>query len=172
MSEGPQDSAAGRAAFGQKGAGITVAALFFLAGAIVVYDSMRLGAKWGEDGPQAGYFPFYIGLILCVSALVNLVAAFVARDDAGKAFVEVEQLKLVMSVLVPTAVYVGLIGWLGIYVASILFIGFFMRWLGKYDWWKLAAVSVGNSVFFFLVFEIWFKIPLPKGPLEALLHLN
>ena len=66
----------------------------------------------------------------------------------------------------------GLIGWLGIYVASILFIGFFMRWLGKYAWWKIVAVSVGNSVFFYVVFEVWFKIPLPKGPLEALLGLN
>ena len=43
-----------------------------------------------------------------------------------------------------------------------------MRWLGKYAWWKLAAVSIGNSVFFFVIFEIWFKIPLPKGPLEEL----
>ncbi len=161
-----------RAALRQKSAEIVVAALFFLAGAIVVYDSVRLGAKWADDGPQAGYFPFYIGVILCVSALVNLAAALVAKDGDGKAFVEVGQLKLVLSVLVPSAVYVGLIDWLGIYVASILFIGFFMRWLGKYDWWKLMAVSVGNSVFFFLIFEIWFKIPLPKGPIESWLGLG
>ena len=79
---------------------------------------------------------------------------------------------MVLAVLVPTSIYVGLVGFLGIYVASILFIAFFMRWLGKYDWWKLAAVSIGNSVFFFIIFELWFKIPLPKGPLEALLRLN
>jgi hypothetical protein len=168
----------GRAAFRQKSAELFVAALFFLAGAIVVYDSMRLGAKWADDGPQAGYFPFYIGLILCAAALINLAAALVAKGDDGKAFVEVGQLKLVLSVLVPTAVYVLLIGGigsvpgLGIYVASILFIGFFMRWLGKYSWWQLTAVSVGNSVFFFLIFEIWFKIPLPKGPVESWLGLG
>ena len=162
----------GRAAFRQKSAEIFVAALFLLAGAIVVYDSLRLGAKWTEDGPEAGYFPFYIGLILCISTFVNLIAALLPKDDGGAVFVEVGQLKLVLSVLVPTSVYVGLIGWLGIYVASIVFIGFFMRWLGKYAWWKLAAVSVGNSVFFFIIFEVWFKIPLPKGPLEALLGLN
>ena len=174
--ESPQVTAqvpsSGRAAFGQKSAEIVVAGLFFLAGAVVVYDSLRLGAKWAEDGPQAGYFPFYIGLILCVSALINLAAALAAKGEGGKAFVEVGQLKLVLSVLVPTAIYVGLIGWLGIYVASILFIGFFMRWLGGYAWWQLAAVSTGNSVFFFVIFEVWFKIPLPKGPLETLLRLN
>ena len=167
--EGQQE---GRAAFRQKSAEIVVAALFLAAGAVVVYDSLRLGTKWADDGPQAGYFPFIIGLLICIAAAVNLVAVFAwAREDA-RAFVEIGQLKMVLAVLVPTAAYVGLIGWLGIYVASILFIGFFMRWLGKYEWWKLAAVSVGNSVFFFLVFEIWFRIPLPKGPLEALLRLN
>jgi len=174
MSGGPQgqEKAAGRArvASRRKGAEVVVAALFLLAGALVVYDSMRLGAKWADDGPQAGYFPFYIGAILCVSALVNFVSA--VRAGENEVFVETEQLKLVMAVLVPSAAYVALVGWIGIYAASILFIGFFMRWLGKYEWWKLAAVSIGNSVFFFLVFEIWFKIPLPKGPIEAWLRLN
>ena len=166
-----------RAAFRQKSAEIVTAALFLLAGAIVIYDSMRLGAKWAEDGPEAGYFPFYIGLILGISALLNLAAALLRKADSG-AFVEVGQLKMVLSVLVPSALYVLLIGGigsipgLGIYVASVLFVAFFMRWLGKYDWWKLAAVSIGNSVFFFVLFEVWFRIPLPKGPLEALLRLN
>ena len=162
----------GRAALRQKSAELAVAALFFVAGAIVVYDSLRLGAKWADDGPQAGYFPFYIGLILCGSALINLAAALVPKGDGNPAFVEVGQLKLVLSVLVPTAIYVALIGGLGIYVASILFIGFFMRWLGDYAWWKLAAVSIGNSVFFFVIFEVWFKIPLPKGPVENWLGLG
>jgi putative tricarboxylic transport membrane protein len=171
MSDGPQGGQeTGRAACRQKSAEVVAAALFFLAGALVIYDSLRLGISWAEDGPKAGYFPFYIGVIICVSALVNFVMAMRVAGDAT--FVEAGQLKLVLSVLVPAAIYVALISWLGIYVASILFIGFFMRWLGKYDWWKLAAVSVGNSVFFFVIFEIWFKIPLPKGPLEALFGLN
>jgi len=167
--EGQQE---GRAAFRQKSAEIVVAALFFIAGAIVVYDSLRLGAKWAEDGPEAGYFPFIVGLIICVAAAINLVAVFTWARNMDQTFVETGQLKLVLSVLLPTSVYVALIGWLGIYLASILFIAFFMRWLGKYSWPKLAAVSIGNSVFFFLIFEIWFKIPLPKGPLETLLGLS
>ena len=161
----------GRAAFRQKGAEITVAALFLLAGAIVIYDSLRLGAKWAEDGPEAGYFPFIIGLLICIASAINLVAVFAWARNMDQAFVEVGQLKMVLAVLVPTAVYVGLIGWLGIYVASVVFIAFFMRWLGKYSWLTLTAVSIGNSVFFFVIFEVWFKIPLPKGPLENWLGL-
>lgn len=151
---------------------VAVAVFILLCGAIVIYDSVRLGARWGEDGPQAGYFPFYIGLILCIASAINLAGAIAAarRDDSD--FVEIGALKLVFSVLIPTAVYAGLIGPLGLYVASTVFIAFFMRWLGKYRWWLVAAVSIGNSVVFFLVFEVWFKIPLPKGPLEAALGLN
>jgi putative tricarboxylic transport membrane protein len=168
MSAGRQ----GGPAFGQKSAEIAVAALFLLLGAIVIFDSVRLGARWGDDGPQAGYFPFYIGVLLCISAAVNFAIALVDKRDASRTFVEWEQLKLVLAVLVPAALYVGLIVWTGIYVASVVFIAFFMRWLGKYAWWKVAVVSVGTMAVFFLVFEVWFLVPLPKGPLENLLGLG
>jgi hypothetical protein len=75
-------------------------------------------------------------------------------------------------VLVPTAIYAGAITWVGIYVSSIVFIAFFMRWLGKFAWWKVAAVSVGTAVALFLVFERWFLVPLPKGPIEAFLGVS
>ena len=159
-------------AFRHRTAEIVVAGFIFLLGAIVIYDSVRLGARWGDDGPQAGYFPFYIGLILCASSAVNLVLAMLNRRDKDRTFVEVGQLKLVLTVLIPSAIYVALIGWTGIYLASAVFVAFFMRWLGKYPWWKVAAVSIGNSNAFFVIFEVWFKVPLPKGPLETLLGLN
>jgi putative tricarboxylic transport membrane protein len=172
------DQQDGRAAFRTKSAEIEVAMFFFLLGAIVIYDSARVGAKWGDDGPQSGYFPFYLGVLICVSCVVVLVQALMMKPEANETFVELGQLKLVLTVLIPSLIYVALIGGagpvpgLGIYVASALFVGFFMRWLGKYAWWKVAAVSVGNSVVFFLIFEVWFKIPLPKGPLETALGLN
>jgi putative tricarboxylic transport membrane protein len=169
MSEGQEV----RAAFRRKGAELAVAALFFALGAIVITDSVRLGTGWQEvHGPRPGYFPFYIGLILCVASLVNAGRALLLRDADNKAFVEVGQLKLVLSVLVPTVLYAVLVTWIGIYVSSVLFIAFFMRWLGKYAWWKVVGVSLGTAVVIYLVFEKWFKVPLPKGPLENLLGLG
>jgi putative tricarboxylic transport membrane protein len=159
-------------AFRHKSAELFVAALFFALGALVMWDSVRLGARWAEDGPQAGYFPFYIGLLVCLAAAANMASAFFLRGDKNRTFVETHQLRLVLSVLIPAAIYVALIGWLGIYVISAVFIGFFMRWLGKYPWWKVAAVSVGTSVVFYLIFEVWFLVPLPKGPLESALGLG
>jgi hypothetical protein len=162
-----------RAAFRRKSGELAVAALFFLLGAIVIADSMRLGFGWQEvHGPRPGYFPFHIGLILCVASLVNAGRALSVRGADNKAFVEVGQLKMVLAVLVPTAVFAGSVTWIGIYVSAVLFIGFFMRWLGKYPWWKVAGVSLGTAVILYLVFEKWFKVPLPKGPLENLLGLG
>lgn len=150
-----------------------MAALFFIFGAIVITDSVRLGVGWQEvHGPRPGYFPFYIGLIICISSLVNAVLALRVPRAQDKTFVEVGQLKLVLTVLIPTAIYAALVTWIGIYASSVLFIGFFMRWLGKYPWWKVVLVSIGTAVVFYLVFEIWFKVPLPKGPIESLLGLN
>ena len=150
---------------------IWTAAIILLFGAIVVYDSQRLGARWGDDGPQPGYFPFYIGLLICISAVAILARALRNRD-ASTSFVSREQLKLILAVLVPTIVYVVLVAYLGLYVASTLYIAFFMWWLGKYSWLKIVPVSLGVNIAFFLVFEIWFRVPLPKGPLEAALGLN
>jgi hypothetical protein len=152
------------------------AIVIFLMGVVVIVDSWRLGAKWGSDGPEAGYFPFYIGLILCTASLINFVAAL--KERSGDSFVSISSLKMILSVMIPTIVYVCLIGGvgpvpaLGIYVASTIFIALFMKWLGKYAWPMTLGVSVAVPVVFFLLFEVWFKVPLPKGPLEAALGLN
>ena len=147
-----------------------VALVTLAIGALVVFDSLRIGAGWGDEGPKAGYFPFYIGLIICIGSLVNLVRGL--RDKSGESFVSKAQARDVLRVLIPMFVYVGAVQFLGLYVASTLYIAFFMRWIGKYGWAKIAAVSLGVSIGFFLVFELWFKVPLIKGPLEVLLGLN
>ena len=166
------DAGGGRSAFSVRTAELAVAGFFFALGAIVIFDSVRLGASWGADGPQPGYFPFYLGSIICAASTVTFVQALIMPKEKNKSFVEVGALKLVLSVLVPAAVYVALIGGLGIYLSSALFVALFMRWLGKYAWWKVAAVSIGNSVVFFLIFERWFLVALPKGPLENWLGIS
>lgn len=151
---------------------LVVALLIFAFGATVMWDSVRLGARWGADGPQAGYFPFYIGLLICLSTGVIFFRALTNKARSTKTFVTRGQLAMVMKMLVPSIVYTILIKLLGIYVASTIFIAFFMRWLGKSPWAKTAAIALGVSVVFFLLFEVWFKVPLPKGPLESWLKLD
>ena len=149
-----------------------ITALVFLAiGITVMVGSLKLGASWGADGPEAGYFPFYISLIILLSSTVTLYqAAIVNKKKKTESFVDREPLKQVMAVLLPATVFVLGVQLIGIYVSSALYIAIFMVWLGKYPIWKAVVVSVGVSVALYLMFEFWFQVPLPHGswinPLE------
>ncbi len=167
MEKGEQGSAAS-----VKAVEIGVAVVVFLFGTLVIFDSYRVGARWGDDGPQAGYFPLYVGLLICLASAAVFVRAFRNSAIAGESFVSRDELKKILTVLVPTVVYVAVIAPLGFYLASTLYIAYFMWHLGKYPWVRIAPVAIGVSVAFFLIFEIWFSVPLPKGPLEAALGLN
>lgn len=152
---------------------LAVAVGLFMLGALVVFDSHRLGSSWGSDGPEAGYFPFYIGLIICGSTAVIFIQALVGQvARSGKIFVEWQPLRQVLAVLVPALVYVLGIQLVGLYVASAIYIAGFMMWLGRYGWLKSAAVGLGVSALAFTTFEIWFKVPLYKGMFNPLAFLG
>ena len=146
---------------------IVVALLFLVAAGIVVTDSLRLGMGWGSDGPEAGYFPFYIAVTMAVASLVNLYSAVFRGTGAGITFVTRPALVKVITVLIPLLIYVGSIRHIGIYLASAIYIALFMWYFGKYAIWKGILVGTGVSVAFFFMFERWFLVPLPKGPIET-----
>ena len=151
---------------------LVVAALIFILGAVVVQGSRTLGSGWTSDGPGAGYFPFYIGLILCIAALGIAYQAVVAKGKNGDAFVDRTQLKQVLAVFLPALVYVGAVQFLGLYVASAIYIALFMIVLGKFSVIKSVITALSVTVVFFLMFEVWFKVPLFKGKLELLSFLG
>ena len=166
-----KDSTSG-AGISMRATELVVAALLFMAGAVVVYDSYRLGSKWGSDGPQSGYFPFYIGLLICISSGINFAQVLMARRMDPEIFVAWGSFKLVLTVLIPAAVYVLGVKYIGIYLASAIYIAIFMAWLGKYSWLRSIAVGVAVNMSFFLMFEVWFKVPLYKGDLDPLRFLG
>lgn len=145
-----------------------VAALLTIAGMVVMVEAHRLGASWASDGPGSGYFPFYVGAMLCIGGIGILYQSLLSKNADHKVFVTREQFKRVQSVLLPTAVYVGAIMLLGQYVASAVFVALFMVWLGKYSPLKSVLLGVAVSAFFFVMFEVWFKVPLYKGALDLL----
>ena len=164
-----QEQESGNVLVSKRTADIVVALIMVGIGGLVMFDSLRLGMGWAEDGPQSGYFPFYIGLIIVLASLATVALAVFGREQSRGVFVERGQLRDVLKVLIPAAVFVALAGVIGIYVASALFIGAFMRWIGRFRWHTIAIVSVAVPLALFLLFEIWFLVPLPKGPLEDLL---
>ena len=149
-----------------------VAALVLLLGIVVVHGSRSLGSGWTTDGPGAGYFPFYIGVILCISALGIMYQAVFSKKRNNEIFVDSVQLKRVLSVLLPALVYVAAIRFLGLYVASAVYIALFMVILGKYSWIKSVIAALAVCTLFFLMFEVWFKVPLFKGSLDPLRFLG
>ena len=146
---------------------IAVALLFLAAAAVVISDSIRVGIGWREnEGPRAGYFPFYVGLIMAAASLVNLVRAIGDRKAGARAFTGRAAFRRVLAVLLPLRVYVAAVAAIGIYVSSAVYMALFMWYFGKYPIWKGAIVGVVLSAVFFLMFEVWFLVQLPKAPWE------
>ncbi|HET9922836.1 MAG TPA: tripartite tricarboxylate transporter TctB family protein [Methylomirabilota bacterium] len=146
-------------------ADLTTALVLMAGGVLVIWDSLRLGIGWGTDGPQSGFFPFWLAVLLIVSGVAIAVQA--RRKGSRAPFVTRAQLKPVLTTLLPSAGFVVLTQFIGLYVATAIFMGFYMRWIGRYAWVAVVLVSVLFPVLTFLVFERWFLVPMPKGPLEA-----
>jgi putative tricarboxylic transport membrane protein len=136
--------------------------------ALLAYDNWRTGMSWDSTGPQAGYFPFYLSLILAAACLYGLAKEFLARGEAGETFVTRDQLRRVLQVFVPTLLFCLAMQWLGLYVASFLLIAGFMIFVGRIATWKSLLTAFLFSAIMFVTFQIAFDVIMPKGPLEAL----
>lgn len=143
---------------------VTAVSLIGLAG-LVLWDSYGRGAGW-DGGPQNGFFPARVGWLFLAASLFILVQSFRAEN---KVFVTWEQLRQVTRVLGPLVLFVALIQPLGLYVASAIFILVFMAVVGTSRWWSILLTALLVPIVCFWVFELQFRVPLPKGPLEAAL---
>jgi putative tricarboxylic transport membrane protein len=150
---------------------VITAALLMLFSTIVIYDALRLGFGWGAEGPQSGFFPFWLAALLAAVSIVLLVQAL--RRRSQEPFVTRDRFLPVLQVLGPLAGFVVLTDppgpWsgLGLYVAAGLYLGFYMRWVGRHDWRTVVALAISVPVVTFFIFETWFLVPMPKGPVEA-----
>jgi putative tricarboxylic transport membrane protein len=147
-----------------RAAEFVTASVLILLGGVVLFDAVRIGFGWGTDGPRSGFFPFWLALIMVVTCAVIIAQA--ALGGRGKSFVSREQLGPVLKVLWPATAAVALMHFVGLYVASALYMGFYMRWVGRHSWVTVIAIALALPIASFLIFEKWFLVPMPKGPLE------
>jgi hypothetical protein len=143
---------------------VTAGVLFLLAGVVLV-DAIRLGFWWGSDGPQSGFLPFW--LAVTAMAACAAIAARAVRRPQDTPFLTAQQALPVLKVLGPAAGLVLATQVIGLYVSSAVYIGLYMRWIGNHRWGTVLALSLGIPLVTFVIFERWFLVPLPKGPLEA-----
>ena len=148
----------------------TVTLAIVLAFAVLMaWDNWRTGIAWESTGPKAGYFPFYVSVIMAGACLWGLAIEFMRRGTPDEPFVRRNQFRRVMQVFVPTLLFVPATQWLGLYVSSFILIAGFMIGVGKLKPWISVVTALVFSVAMFVTFEIAFDVIMPKGPLERLL---
>lgn len=149
---------------------IAVALVLLAISAVIISDSLRLGIGWAEgEGPRAGYFPFYIAVVLGAASIAILIKAVTASEEGlSRSFVSRTSFGRVLTVLIPAIGYVAAVQFAGFYVASAAFLLLFMVFVGGERVLRALLVAIGVPLFFFFMFEKWFLVPLPKGPIEAM----
>ena len=151
---------------------VATAMVSALIGAIVCYGSLEFGVGWGDAGPQPGYFPFYVGLIVIIASLVNMGFGIYHHRDRVEEFLTTEQSQRILAFFGPMFLFVLVSSFLGVYVGMILYLFSVMVVQGGYRLPKALAVSLITAVANYFLFEVWFKVPLLKGPLEALIGIH
>lgn len=131
------------------------------------WDNWRIGAGWAPDGPEAGYFPFYLSVLLGGASLIGIISALRDAELRDEVFVGRSAFGRVLRVFIPTLLFVGLVQFLGIYVSSFIFIAAFMVFVGKLAVWKSVLTGLIFSALMFYIFDVQFNVLMPKGPLEA-----
>ena len=146
---------------------IVVSLLLLALAALLCFDNWRTGIAWAADGPQPGYFPFYLGVLLAGASLYGLLTSLLTRTGAAQIFLTRDQLRRVMQVFIPTLLFCLFTQWLGIYVASFFLIAGFMRYIGGIAWWKSLLTSLVFACAMFVTFDVAFDVIMPKGPIEG-----
>jgi putative tricarboxylic transport membrane protein len=169
MSHGSKDEVPLSSVVSNRTMNMAVSIALMVVATVVMIDSYRLGAGWAKDvGPDSGYFPFYVAMIMFVTSGITLIQHLLSRrPNGGGSFIGHGELMMVLQVLIPMTIFVVLSIYIGIYISTVLFIGFFMTWHGRYPFYKTLPVAVLVPIALFIIFEIWFLVPLPKGPFEA-----
>ncbi len=144
---------------------LVVAGATGLIGAVVVAGAREFGTGWGVAGPEPGYFPFYIGILIVIGSLGTIVATLVRRQREQRIFLDAEQARRVAIFCGPMLAFVIVASTLGLYVATALYLFGVMRWQGGYKTGFATVVAVGTAVGFYFIFDVWFQVPLLKGPI-------
>jgi hypothetical protein len=131
---------------------------------LVAWESLKLDIGWGLNGPEGGFFPFWLAVGLGICCLVILAQALGNHSpDSWKPLVTPGGWAPILKVALPATAMVALTEMIGLYLAAALYIGFYMRWIGRHHWLLVFAVSIVVPLGSYFLFDKWFLIPMPKG---------
>jgi hypothetical protein len=146
-------------------ADIYVALGLMVIGLLVIGDAIRLGFGWGMSGPEAGFFPFYMGLgvVICTFFIVLRAIRLYRKEGSGKPLIKAGGLPQILRVLLPAIGMVLLTELIGLHLSTVLYLIFYMGVIGKTPWLKTVAISILVPLVVFILFDKIFLIPLPEG---------
>jgi hypothetical protein len=140
-------------------------------GIAAMIGALEFGIGWTSSGPAPGAFPFFMGLLVTAGSTVNLAQAVIGRHELKDAFFDREQALRVAAFFGPVVLFVIATFFLGMYVAAALYLTLTMWLQGGYRLPLSALTGIASALFFYVVLEYFFQVPLPKGPLEAALGI-
>lgn len=148
-----------------KTADIIVATFLMGIGVLVAFDSLRLGSGWGLEGPRPGFFPFLMSMLVVGGGILIIRQAITGKSSVkgGKPFVQPGGLKPVFTVLFPALGMVIATEIVGLYIAAIIYLATYIRWVGKYRWSTVLLISIPIPLISYVVFDKIFLIPMPMG---------
>jgi putative tricarboxylic transport membrane protein len=146
-------------------ADIIVALGMMLVGLIAFGDAIRMGFGWGISGPEAGFFPFYMGLgiLICTIFIVIKAVKTYRKDGPGKPLIQEGGLVQILWILIPAIGVFLLTELIGLHLATVFYLAFNIRVLGKMSWVKVILLSVLIPSSMYIIFDKVFLIPLPLG---------
>ena len=150
---------------------LVAAALICLVGAVAAFGSLELGVGWGDSGPEPGYFPFYVGVLLMLFSVWNGAYTLIAGRGDQRAFLERRHLIRLARFFAPMVAFVVVTIFMGLYVGAALYLLYIAWRQGGYRPHWAALMGIGFAVALFVIFEVTFKVPLLKGPIEPLLGI-
>lgn len=136
--------------------------------------SAELPITWVSGrGPGGGFFPFWLSIIMLVSALVIIGKALlgkVPQEWKTQRYFESAEARAVGWHAFSLIAALAIVPIVGAYGAIIFLLVFHMQFMGRgrYSWLTTIAVAIGVPVIIFLFFEILMQEILPKGLTEPL----
>jgi hypothetical protein len=144
---------------------ILVAVILLGLGLLVGWDAVRLGSGWGLEGPRPGFFPLLMAILVVGGCVIIIRQAITGKSSVKgeKPFVLPGGLRSVLIVLFPAVGMVILTEVIGLYLAAMIYLVAYIRWVGEFRWRTVLLISIPTPLVFYVVFDKIFLIPMPMG---------
>jgi hypothetical protein len=141
--------------------------LFMILSVIIMIECARLGFGWEEmSGPQAGFVPFYLALLMLLASIFIFYLAWKEgpkEDDTF--FINREGMMEAVKIAATTLLFSILIIYAGVYFAMLIYAPVFVRFVGKHNWPTVIMFTIGVTLAIYFGMEVGLKIPLPRSPM-------